>query len=279
MDQTEAFIWQNPSIDRNRHMAVCSPNSVLHRRSFSMRRLLPLLLAVLLDLPAFTQDMTADKIIAKNIQARGGIGKLAEIKTVRATYSSEEDGKPVRLVELQKRPNKLRRDILFAGNTIVFAFDGKAAWQSDASGKGPNPAPDDLAQELKEEADIDGSLVNYKEKGSSVELVGKEKSDGTDVYNLKITLKEGPIRNIYIDAGNFLEVKETGFFVQRGKRVDFVTVFKNYRPVQGILFPFLIEQKTGDEETQRTYLKKVEINLPVTDSTFTMPTVSPGKTK
>jgi hypothetical protein len=245
-----------------------------------MHRLLPLLFAVLLDVAVFAQNMpTVDEIITKNIQARGGMSKLAGIKTLQATYSSEEDGKPVRLVELQKRPNRLRRNISFAGNTIVFAYDGKTAWQFDPRGKGPTPAPADFALELKEEADIDGSLVNYKEKGSSVELVGKEKFNGTDVYNLKMTLKEGQIRNIYLDVRNFLEVKETGFFEQGGKKVDFVTVFKNYRPVQGILFPFLIEQKTGDEETQSTYLKKIEINLPVADSMFTMPTGSPENAK
>lgn len=245
-----------------------------------MRRLLPFLPAVLLALPGFAQNMpTVDEIIAKNIHARGGMSKLAGIKTLRATFSSEEDGKPVQLVELQKRPNKLRRNISFAGSTIVFAYDGTNAWQFDARGKGATPAPPDLALELKEEADIEGSLVNYKEKGSSVELAGKEKLNGADVYNLKITLKEGPVRNIYLDGRNFLEVKETGFFEQRGKRVDFVTVFKNYTLVQGILFPFLIEQKTGDEETQSTYLKKIEINVPVPDSIFTMPAASPRKTK
>ena len=245
-----------------------------------MHRLLPLLLA-LLYLPASAQNTpTVDEIIAKNIQARGGMNKLAAIKSIRATYATEEDGKPVKLVELQKRPNKLRRNISIAGKTITYAYDGTAAWQSDSSAKGPRPAPPDLALELKEEADIDGSLVNYKEKGSSIELVGKEKSGAIDVYNLKISLKEGQIRNVYLDAHRFLEVKETGFFEQAGKRVDFVTVYKDYRPVQGVLFPFVVEQKTGDEEIQRTYLKKIELNVPIADSLFTMAAVpAHGSTK
>lgn len=244
-----------------------------------MRRLLPLFLA-LLYLPASAQNTpTVDEIIAKNIQARGGANKLAAIKTIRATYASEEDGKPVKLVELQKRPNKLRRNISFAGKTIIYAYDGTAAWQSDSSAKGPTAAPADLALELKEEADMDGSLVNYKEKGSTIELVGKEKSGAVDVYNLKISLKEGQVRNIYLDAHRFLEVKETGFFEQAGKRVDFVTAYKDYRPVQGVLFPYVIEQTTGDEEAQITRLQKLEINVPIADSVFTMSSAAAGKAK
>src|SRR5215469_12164341 len=231
-----------------------------------MRRLFLLLLVAVFPLLVSAQNTpTVDEIVAKNVQARGGMKKFAAIKTIRATYTSEEDGKPVGLVELQKRPNKLRRNITFQGNTIIFAYDGQTAWQSSSQGKGVSPAPADLALELKEEADIDRPLINYKQNGSTLELVGKEKLDARDVYNLKMTLKEGQVRNIYLDGRTFLEVKETGFFEKGGKRVDFVTLYKRYRPVQGVLFPFVIEQKEGDEESQSTFLKKIEVNVPIAD--------------
>jgi outer membrane lipoprotein-sorting protein len=235
-----------------------------------MRRSLPLLLGLFL-VRAFAQNpLTADDLIARNVQARGGMAKLAAIKTFRATYATEEDGKPVQLIELQKRPNKLRRNISIEKSSVVFAYDGQKAWQS-SHGKPPAAAPADLALELKEEADIEGPLVNYKEKGSTLELVGKETLDGKDVYNLKLTLKEGQMRNVYLDAHSFLEVKETGSYSEGGKRIDFVTLLKDYRPAQGVLFPFLIEQKAGDEENQITHLKKIEINVPIADSVFAMP--------
>lgn len=235
-----------------------------------MRRSLPLLLALFL-VRAFAQTpLTADELIARNIQARGGMAKLTAIKTFRATYATEEDGKPVQLIELQKRPNKLRRNISIEKSNVIFAYDGQKAWQS-SHGKPPAAAPADLALELKEEADIDGPLVNYKEKGTTLELVGKENLDGKDVYNLKLTLKEGQVRNVYLDAHSFLEAKETGSYSEGGKRIDFVTLYKDYRPAQGVLFPFLIEQKAGDEENQITHLRKMEINVPIADSVFSMP--------
>jgi outer membrane lipoprotein-sorting protein len=238
------------------------------------------MIATLISLQTFAQNApSVDEIVSKNLDARGGIAKITAIKTLRATYTSEEDGKPVHVVELYKRPDKLRRNISTGGNTIVFAYDGTAAWQLFSSQKkGPSPAPSDLALELKEEADMDGPLVNYREKGITLELVGKEKLDEKGVYNLKMTLKEGQTRNIYLDAKTFLEVKETGSFQQRGKKIDFVTVSKDYRPVQGILFPFVIEQTTGEEEAQTTRLQKLEINVPIADSVFTMPPATPAKT-
>ena len=241
-----------------------------------MRRILLLIIVTLISSHALAQNTpTVDEIVARNIDARGGMAKISAIKTLRATYSSEEDGKPVLLVELHKRPDKLRRNISTGGAKVVFAYDGATAWQLFSSHKqGPAPAPADLTQELKEEADMDGPLVNYKEKGSTLELVGREKLNGTDVYNLKIILKEGQVRNLYLDAKTFLEAKETGSFQEGGKKIDFVTLFKSYRPIQGVLFPFVVEQTTGDEEAQVTRLQKIEINVPITDSVFTMPVAS-----
>jgi outer membrane lipoprotein-sorting protein len=245
-----------------------------------MRRLLMIATLISLQaLQAFGQNApSVDEIVGKNINARGGMAKITAIKTLRATYASEEDGKPVRLVELHKRPDKLRRNISTGGNTIVFAYDGTTAWQFFSSQKkGASSAPPDLALELKEEADMDGPLVNYKEKEIALELVGKEKLNERDVYNLKMTLKEGQVRNIYLDARTFLEVKETGSFQEHGKKIGFVTLFKNYRPVQGVLFPYIVEQTTGDEEAQVTRLQKLEVNVPIADSVFTMRLGAPGK--
>lgn len=239
-----------------------------------MRRVFPLLLAALLYLPASAQNtLTVDEIVAKVIETRGGMDKLAAIKTIRATYVSEQDGKPVMLVNLLKRPNKFRRDISYAGDTIIYGYDGNSAWQFDSGAKSPTSAPADVAAELKKN-DIDGPLVNYKEKGNKIELIGNEKLGGKDVYNLKATLKDGHSSNIYIDAKSFIEVAEAGFRRRGGKRIDFVTLYKDCRLVQGILFPFLVEQKSSDGESGSLYLKKVEFNVPIPDFQFTSESVS-----
>ncbi|HXG91475.1 MAG TPA: hypothetical protein VNN73_03785 [Blastocatellia bacterium] len=44
-------------------------------------------------------------------------------------------------------------------------------------------------KDMQEQADIDGALVDYKEKGHTVELIGKEELESSPVYKLKPTLK------------------------------------------------------------------------------------------
>lgn len=50
------------------------------------------------------------------------------------------------------------------------------------------------------EADLDGQLVDYKAKGSTVELAGMETVEDRNTYKLKLTLKNGRSLYVWIDA-------------------------------------------------------------------------------
>lgn len=47
----------------------------------------------------------------------------------------------------------------------------------------------DQVKASQSQLDIQGPLLNYKEKGSQVELAGQEKVDGKDAYKIKLTNK------------------------------------------------------------------------------------------
>ncbi|HEY6248565.1 MAG TPA: hypothetical protein VI685_01315, partial [Candidatus Angelobacter sp.] len=106
---------------------------------------------------------------------------------------------------------------------------------------------------------------------------GKEKVEGTDVYHLKITLKNGDIRNTYLDADSFLPIKTIAKTTIRGTEVELETAIGDYKQVDGIMFPFSIEQRPvgGQGPGQKITFKKVEFNIPVEDSFFTMPAPAP----
>ena len=65
---------------------------------------------------------------------------------------------------------------------------------------GPQPLPDEALIDAREQADIDGPLVDWKSKGSQIELVGREAVDGHDAYKLKLTLKSGGVLTAYVDV-------------------------------------------------------------------------------
>jgi hypothetical protein len=235
------------------------------------------LLAVVLFAPLLSSAQTADEIVAKALQARGGADKLKSIKSMRITGSVAIQGESMAFVQLQKRPNKLRRDLTIQGVSLSRGFDGQNGWEkAPVQGSSEGAVSVLKGQELDElrtEADFDGTLMGYKEKGYKIELTGKEAVDGKDAYRLKVTLKDGVVRNIFVDAASFLEVKVAGTTQREGVTTDFELILSDYRNVNGIMFPFSFEdrQASGGAANQKLSLEKVEFNIAIDDSTFALP--------
>src|SRR5262249_13201870 len=127
-------------------------------------------------------------------------------------------------------------------------------------------------QEADENADIDGPLVDYKSKGYTVELVDKEKVEGSDAYKLKVNLKNGSVRYIYLDADTMLEIKNEGKRMVRGSEVEVESTIGDYKEVGGLLFPYSIQSGAkGHPEKQNIIVEKIELNPKLDDARYKMP--------
>ncbi|MFY9644822.1 MAG: hypothetical protein WAK29_06555 [Terriglobales bacterium] len=230
-------------------------------------------------LAAASWAQTADEIIAKNIQARGGADKLAGVQTIKATaVMAMGPGMEAPGVSIQKRGNMARLEFTIQGLTAIQAYDGKNAWEvmPFMGKKDPELMSADEAKDIQEMADIDGPLVDYKSKGNQVEFLGKDKIEGTDAYKLKVTLKNGDVQTVYIDADSFLEIKEDTKRMVRGSEQDVEESIGDYKEVNGIIFPFAMESGIkGSQQKQKLTISKIELNVPADDSIFKMPPPPP----
>ncbi len=237
------------------------------------RRALTLILSLTFLLCVQASAQTVDELIKKNLDAKGGLQKLRAIKSAKITAKIIQQGLEIPLVIQQKRPRMVRVDVTFQGKSQTMAYNGESGWKVDPFQGSPDPekiAGDDL-KEAEEQADMDGPLVDYKEKGHKVELVGKEDMEGTPVYNLKLTLKNGDVRNIYIDAENYLELKVSLKRKTPGGEIEVDQYVGNYKPVNGLMFPFSLETKVKGQTANQITFEKVELDVPIDDSLFKMP--------
>ncbi len=244
-----------------------------------MVRKVCLAVVALAVLVPFLSAQTVDEIIAKNIQARGGMDKLKSIKSIKTTATmTMGPGMEAPGVMVQKRPEMARLEFTVQGLTAVQAYDGSKAWQimPFMGKKDPELMSADETKEMEETADLDGPLVDYKAKGNTVELLGKEKIEGTDAYKLQVTLKNGDVQTMYIDADSFLEIKEDTKRMVRGTERDFESSIGDYKEVDGIIFPFAVESGIkGTDQKQKITISKIELNVPADDSIFKMPPPAP----
>jgi hypothetical protein len=230
-------------------------------------------LAVLVAMPAAAQ--TADDIIAKNNDAKGGLARQKAVKSVRMTgRMTVGPGIEAPIVLEMKRPKSMRIDIAIQGMTITQAYDGSVGWMlNPLSGRAdPEPLPSELMHSVEEQADMDGPLIDYKAKGHTVELLGKEKAEGTECYKLKVTLKNGDVRTFFFDAESYLEIKVERRTMVRGTEQLGDTIVGDWKEVGGILMAHSVDSgQPGGPMRQKMTIDKIELDVPVDDARFTMP--------
>jgi hypothetical protein len=220
---------------------------------------------------------TVDELVAKNVAAKGGADALRALRSVRFTGKMLVNEGEIQLayVETKKRPGEVRSEVTLQGMTAIQAYDGEQGWKvSPFQGrKDPEKMSADDTKSLMEEAEIDGPLVDWKAKDSTVEYLGTEDVDGTSAHKLKVVRKNGDVTFVYLDPDAFLEIRKTTQRVEQGAQVEVETDVGDYEKIAGVFLPFSIESgRKGDPDKQKIIIDKAEGNIPVDDTVFHFPT-------
>jgi hypothetical protein len=233
------------------------------------------MLAAVSCLSVLAYGQNAEELVNKNIQAKGGIEKIKAIKSIRLTGKLNGGGGfTAATLQENERPNLVRETFSLQGMTAMTAYDGTTGWQIQPFGghKDPEFMGEDDLKDLLLDADFDGPLVDFKEKGNTVEFLGHDVVDGDDALRLKVTLKDGDIVYYYLDPDTFLEIrKEVQEFV-RGSVRESVTEMGSYKPVAGVMYPYSISQGSkANPAAQTTTIEKIEVNVPIDKADFAVP--------
>jgi len=242
-----------------------------------------IVLAAVSCIAILSRAQTADELVNKNIQAKGGIEKIKAIHSIRMMGKlTSSYGFKASVGQENLRPNLVRQTFSLQGMTAITAYDGAAGWQIQPfeGHKDPELMGEDDLRDLLLAADFDGPLVDYQEKGNAVEYLGHDVVDGDDALRLKVTQKNGDIIYYFLDPDTYLEIrKEVQEFI-RGSIHESVSEMGSYKPVAGVMFPFSISQgsKTNPAESTTT-IEKIDVNVPMEQADFALPASlkQPGK--
>jgi outer membrane lipoprotein-sorting protein len=233
-----------------------------------------------LAFPAFLFAQTAEELVARNVQARGGIEKIKAIKTLRITGRFQSGGFTAQVEQIAKAPNLLRQAFTVQGMSQITAVDGSTGWKvSPFEGrKDPERLGEDELRPLAEDADFYGPLVDYKTKDNKIEYLGHDTVDGDDVYRLKVTLANGDILYYYLDPDTYMEIRVEKLVFVRGAVEESMTNLGSYKLVEGVYFPFSMEMgsKQNPGDMAKITVEKYEANIPVDASLFQMPAAKPA---
>ena len=214
---------------------------------------------------ALAADPNGEEIIKKSMEAQGG-EKLKSVKTVQFTGKAFIGGKIEAPTVLRaKRPLKYRTEIEIQGRPTVEAFDGQVKWVSKEGV--PEKFTDEGAKSALDSADPIGSpLFNYREKGNTVEFLGKESNEGQACYKFSAKMKSGNVATVFVDQKSYLTFK----IITKAGGLEAESKLNDYRNVSGILLPFSNSVKINGQDVMQFKYEKIELNVPMDDSLFTL---------
>jgi len=265
--------------------------------------------------------LTAAQIVNKNVAARGGLkawhavqrltesGKMGAGGDQRAPQGGQTPGikrpgkqtapmpSSPRLAEEAQLPftlelertRRMRLEIQFKGQTAIQVYDGTNGWKVRPflNRMEVEIYTEDELQKAALQSDLDGPLVDYAAKGTTVELEGTDKVEDRDTYRLKLTMKDGHSIHAWIDAKTFLEAKIEG----TPRRLDGLEhpveiYYRDYRAVDGLQIPFLLETRVLPVAAQsknvrpgtnvppeKIVIEKVQVNPKLDAALFTKPVI------
>ena len=244
-----------------------------------LRSVISLVFAAVITPTIFAQDTnqpTVDQLVAKNIEAKGGATALHDLQSLRLTGRMLVQQGQIEYAYLQtkKRPDEVRTEASLQGMTQIQAYDGKEGWRVSPffGRKDPERMSVDDVKALIENSEIDGPLVDWKTKGSSVEYLGTEDVEGTPAHKLKVVRKNGDVSFVYLDPDHFLEIRVLTQRMRHGAHEEVETDLGDYEKAGGVFIPTSIEAgRKGAPDKQRIIIDKVQANVPVDDTIFHFP--------
>ena len=217
--------------------------------------------------------MDAEELIEKNIEATGGLEKLESITSSLAMGKALAQGMEFPFVMKQARPNLMRLDVEVMGMQMVQAYDGAKGWTINpmAGATKAQPMGEIEGKSFKMQADMDGLLVGYQEKGYTVEYVGEADVEGTPVYQLRLDTHDDIVIDMFFEQEYFLAIKMSSTITWDEKVIESDTYMSDFQDVEGTVMPFSIETRMGEVTVNQIVIDTVEFNVEIDESIFVMP--------
>ncbi|MBK5214225.1 MAG: outer membrane lipoprotein-sorting protein [Flavobacteriaceae bacterium] len=242
-----------------------------------MKILKTLIIAFLLTAIAPVSAQTADEIINNYFENTGGKAAWGKLDGLKMTATANTQGMEIPVEIYQTKDGKQLVKINFQGQDITqIAFDGNTMWTTNFMTMQPEKSDAETTENMKKEIkDFPSPFLNYKEKGYSVEYMGKETKDGTETYKIKLTqspvmvdgVEQPNVSYYYFDPETYVPiVTETELKQGPMKGQMNVSTMSDYQEVDGLYFPFALSM--GGQAIQ---LKEVVLNPKIDESMFVFP--------
>ena len=230
-------------------------------------------LLMILSFCCLLYGQTAQEILAKNVEARGGIKHLSSVKTIKYTGTFKQPGIDADLTMYFKSPDKILLDAVIGKIKAKIGCDDRTLWKQNPGGT-PKEMPRSSDRLTVAFAEYHAFLFAYRDKGYEFELIGIEKFEGAEVFKVKVNPEKGDTIYLLIDSKNYLLL---GFYIEIGEGARDAFYFTDFKETDGILLPYYMEARKSIGEITKCEFEKIETNAEVDEIIFNLPGSQPVK--
>ena len=220
------------------------------------------------------KPLDLDQILAKYYAAIGGLEKWQKLNTMVMEGTMNSQGTSMPIVAYHERPNKCRVEFTVKDTMMAQIFGGSFAWQINPLSGNPEPAPMTKGKTnyMRDTCGIESSLLDHKNKGNTVKLLGEEEIKGKKAYKISVKYKSGNLETYYIDAKTFLLNKTVGIYNMDGNEIRTTTNFSQYKDTNGYAVPYyLVIEIHGAPGDEILKIDKFAFNTKIDSNIFEFP--------
>lgn len=221
---------------------------------------------------AYAADVpTGESLIQRCIQKEGGEKAIQHAQTAVMTGTVELIGHNISgPLQIYQDGDKSYMEIELAGiGKIEEGFDGTVAWESNVL-QGPR---------IKEGAELEATkrserisvLGNWKDYYKSATTEGSEDVNGKPAWKVNMAPKDGSAsEHFFFDRDSGLLIKMTQTLPTQMGDIPVEMTMGDYRPVDGILTPFLMTQ-AAIGQNMSMHMEKVSYTTKIPAGRFALP--------
>lgn len=227
-----------------------------------MRRLLFVVLSCI-TLSAGAQ--TAEQIVKRYSDSLGGLAAFNKIKTARITSTFLQVKTPM-YTQVTEIVNGRSVRLVIRGyglGTISYYYHNGKAWSRDSAKNKTEEYTGNDIHDMKAKTYLSDPLMDYKARGHTIELLGKETEEGIAYFKIKLTNKSTGLKTTYFINSTDYSCKKT---VNEGNDpVFWMGTFKT----NGLGF---CKEKLRDLPGGGSFfidrIDKIELDIPIDDKIF-----------
>lgn len=237
-----------------------------------MRKLVIYLAAILLLFGNSAASQSLDEILKEHFSAMGQ-ENILKSSSQKISGKMVQQGIEIPFIQMAKRPDKVRVEGTFQALTFITNYNGKEGWNLNpfTGVTDPQPMSEDELKSMRYQADMDGMLWKWKDKGYTVSYEGKEDMEGTSCFKIKLITKEGDTFTYYIDSDSYIMLRSNSKLTVMGNESESDQYYSNYMMVEGMAVPGKIDTKMNGQLMGSLIIDKVELNVELMDSLFEKP--------